>query len=139
MTQTREPCKCDVYSRVVGYFRPVNNWNKGKRQEYDERKAFIVESVKKSQQSLAGWGSSVAQCLLITTQTCPNCSMAKQMLTDTTKLPLAIIDASTDEGFEIAKKYGVSSVPTAVFIDKNDELITKEFGIEKIQSYIAEL
>ncbi len=28
----------EVYSRVVGYFRPVQNWNKGKQQEFSERK-----------------------------------------------------------------------------------------------------
>jgi anaerobic ribonucleoside-triphosphate reductase len=29
--------KCEVYSRVVGYYRPVQNWNKGKREEFKER------------------------------------------------------------------------------------------------------
>ena len=35
---------CEVYSRVVGYIRPVQQWHKGKRQEYGERKEFIVSS-----------------------------------------------------------------------------------------------
>ena len=30
----------EVYSRVVGYFRPVNQWNKGKKEEYNERVAL---------------------------------------------------------------------------------------------------
>jgi ribonucleoside-triphosphate reductase len=34
--------KCEVYSRVVGYFRPVQNWNNGKISEYKERKEFIA-------------------------------------------------------------------------------------------------
>lgn len=33
---------CEVYSRVVGYYRPVQNWNIGKQQEYKERKSFKV-------------------------------------------------------------------------------------------------
>lgn len=33
---------CEVYSRVVGYYRPVQNWNKGKRQEFADRKEFVV-------------------------------------------------------------------------------------------------
>lgn len=33
----------EVYSRVVGYFRPVNQWNKGKREEFSERKHFDVK------------------------------------------------------------------------------------------------
>ena len=34
----------EVWSRVVGYLRPVNNYNKGKREEYSERKKFVLES-----------------------------------------------------------------------------------------------
>ncbi|MDI6603742.1 MAG: ribonucleoside triphosphate reductase [Thermoanaerobacteraceae bacterium] len=33
---------CEVYSRVVGYYRPVRNWNEGKRKEFQDRKEFIV-------------------------------------------------------------------------------------------------
>ncbi|HRW95013.1 MAG TPA: ribonucleoside triphosphate reductase [Bacteroidales bacterium] len=36
---------CEVYSRIVGYMRPVNQWNSGKRQEYADRKLFKVESL----------------------------------------------------------------------------------------------
>jgi len=32
--------KMEVYSRVVGYYRPVDNWNKGKKHEFDMRKTF---------------------------------------------------------------------------------------------------
>jgi anaerobic ribonucleoside-triphosphate reductase len=34
--------KCEVYSRVVGYFRPVADWNKGKKEEFKDRKLFNV-------------------------------------------------------------------------------------------------
>lgn len=34
--------KCEVYSRVCGYFRPVANWNKGKKEEFRERKKFSI-------------------------------------------------------------------------------------------------
>jgi ribonucleoside-triphosphate reductase len=32
--------ECEVYSRVVGYLRPVNQWNRGKQQEFSDRKTF---------------------------------------------------------------------------------------------------
>ena len=35
--------KCEVYSRVVGYFRPVQNWNIGKKEEFNDRVAFDNE------------------------------------------------------------------------------------------------
>ena len=31
---------CEIYSRIVGYLRPVQNWNPGKQQEFKERKKF---------------------------------------------------------------------------------------------------
>ena len=34
---------CEVYSRVVGYLRPVQAWNQGKRQEFAERKVFRIK------------------------------------------------------------------------------------------------
>ena len=37
--------KCEVYSRVTGYFRPVSNWNKGKKEEFKDRKTFKVVSL----------------------------------------------------------------------------------------------
>jgi len=36
--------KTEVYSRVVGYYRPVNNWNKGKKQEFKERKEYSTQN-----------------------------------------------------------------------------------------------
>lgn len=33
---------CSVYSRVVGYLRPVQNWNVGKKEEFNQRKMFNV-------------------------------------------------------------------------------------------------
>ncbi len=35
--------KCDVYSRVVGYVRPVRQWNYGKQAEFKDRKLFKIE------------------------------------------------------------------------------------------------
>ncbi|MFA5355566.1 MAG: ribonucleoside triphosphate reductase [Candidatus Paceibacterota bacterium] len=36
---------CEVYSRIVGYLRPVQQWNAGKREEYEKRKTFKVPEV----------------------------------------------------------------------------------------------
>ncbi|VAW12466.1 Ribonucleotide reductase of class III (anaerobic), large subunit, partial [hydrothermal vent metagenome] len=34
--------ECEVYSRVVGYLRPVKQWNKGKKQEFINRKTYCI-------------------------------------------------------------------------------------------------
>jgi anaerobic ribonucleoside-triphosphate reductase len=40
--ETEVKVPCEVYSRIVGYLRPVQNWHQGKRQEFSERKVFRV-------------------------------------------------------------------------------------------------
>ncbi len=41
----------EIYSRVVGYYRPVQNWNKGKKEEFTLRKTFkINESLEKAEE-----------------------------------------------------------------------------------------
>jgi len=45
--ETSTPAKrqrCEVYSRVVGYLRPVHHWNKGKRQEFADRREYVVSA-----------------------------------------------------------------------------------------------
>ncbi len=39
--------KCEVFSRVVGYMRPVQNWNNGKKEEFAMRKTFDIEHPKR--------------------------------------------------------------------------------------------
>jgi anaerobic ribonucleoside-triphosphate reductase len=44
----RREIPVEVYSRVVGYYRPVNQWNKGKQEEFEERKEYSIESIERS-------------------------------------------------------------------------------------------
>lgn len=39
--------KTEVYSRIVGYFRPIENWNAGKKQEFSDRVEFVTGCEKK--------------------------------------------------------------------------------------------
>lgn len=41
--ENKERTKCEVYSRVVGYLRPVQQWNEGKQAEFADRKTFSKE------------------------------------------------------------------------------------------------
>jgi len=48
MSETSKKCgkKCEVYSRVVGYHRPIQNWNRGKKAEYKDRVVYAeVKSI----------------------------------------------------------------------------------------------
>jgi anaerobic ribonucleoside-triphosphate reductase len=40
MEQKQIRVPTEIYSRVVGYYRPVNQWNKGKQEEFSERRTY---------------------------------------------------------------------------------------------------
>jgi ribonucleoside-triphosphate reductase len=39
--------ECEVFSRVVGYHRPIKNWNRGKQEEFKDRKVYNIEDEEK--------------------------------------------------------------------------------------------
>jgi len=43
MTEQDERTKCEIWSRVCGYLRPVQQWNEGKEAEFHDRKYFKLE------------------------------------------------------------------------------------------------
>ena len=46
--------ECEVYSRIVGYLRPVKNWNKGKQEEFSERKNYSAKKAMKETEDTGG-------------------------------------------------------------------------------------
>lgn len=50
----QERTRCEVYSRVVGYLRPVDQWNEGKQAEYAERQEYVVKPVMAAANPAAG-------------------------------------------------------------------------------------
>ena len=113
--------KAEVYSRITGYYRPVQNWNDGKTQEYKNRKLYDIDTScrKKVHSSIVTVSRDDVEIkpmegvkYLFTTKTCPNCRMAKEMLKGET---VQIIDA--EENPELVKKYGIMQAPTLVIVD----------------------
>ena len=115
--------KAEVYSRITGYYRPVQNWNEGKLQEYKDRVTYdtgksvlkkepvsmrSVERVEAESQNESGEGlKKKPQLYLFTTRTCPNCRTAKEFLKG---VDYQIIDA--EEHPELAEKFGIMQAPT---------------------------
>ncbi len=109
--------KNEVYSRITGYYRPVQNWNEGKAQEFKERKLYdvAVTELKKEQQKNEKEGCPLSkQILLFTAKTCPNCKIAKSIL-DGHGLSYTVVDA--DENAELTRKFNIRQAPTLVVID----------------------
>ena len=109
--------KTEVYSRITGYYRPVQNWNDGKAQEFKDRVTYdISHSVLKKKTCDCAHDDKQAKVkvsgstpLLFTTKTCPNCKMAKRIL-DAAGVKYIAIDA--EEQKDLTVKYNVKKAPT---------------------------
>ena len=120
----------EVYARIVGYYRSVRNWNKGKRDEYHHRKQFVYDGVNTSTRVLSQNIKSAP--VIETTQTnisgtpasyeffarttCPNCPPVKKYLADCI-LPGTYVDVDTASGLEKAASLGVFAAPTVIIYD----------------------
>ena len=113
----------EVYSRITGYYRPVKNWNDGKSKEYKMRKVYNIkgDKTKKCEKK--------DEVLLFGTKTCPNCTVAKQLL-EKNKVKYKFIDA--EENVDLTKEYKVKQAPTLVVIKNGEcELIANLSNIKK--------
>ncbi len=130
--------KAEVYSRITGYYRPVQNWNEGKTQEYKNRKLYDIKHsvLKKPAKSLVTITEDDVKIeplhsvkYLFTTKTCPNCAMAKEILKGQEYI---VIDAEENE--ELTRQYGVMQAPTLVVVDGDH---TKKYvNASNIQKFV---
>ena len=133
----------EVYSRITGYYRPVQNWNDGKSQEYKDRKVYdIAASYKKHDFGFAN-GETVkeeakeitcdnnTEILLFTTATCPNCKMAANFLD---KAGISYKKLLADENAELTAKYGIKQAPTLVVV--NGDSFEKIVNVSNIKKFI---
>ena len=132
--------KAEVYSRITGYYRPVQNWNDGKTQEYKNRTLYDIahSQLKKVHTTMVTMTDDDVKVepveshkYLFTTSTCPNCKMAKKMLEGE---ELEIIDAEKNP--ELAKKFGIMQAPTLVIMDGGK--MKKYVNASNIQKYVDE-
>ncbi len=130
----------EIYSRITGYYRPVQNWNDGKLQEYQNRTEYRMGNLvknaaphsKKREEALAeAVPSEKNNTYLFTTKTCPNCSLAKKYLQN---VDYTIVDA--EENMDLAVRFGVRQAPTLVIVAGQSE--QKYVNVSNIRKY-AEL
>jgi len=135
----------EVYSRITGYYRPVQNWNAGKTQEYKERTEYVIERSHlthegpREEQAVAAAAATEApvkarRVILFATQTCPNCRIACQYLD---KAGIAYEKLMADENAELARHYGVKQAPTLVLVD--GEKFEKITGAGAIKQYVTNI
>ncbi|MBQ8580133.1 MAG: ribonucleoside triphosphate reductase, partial [Oscillospiraceae bacterium] len=140
--------KTEVYSRITGYYRPVQNWNDGKSQEFKDRKVYnIGNSVLKkaapaaescpcqAEEAPAPATAPVAgKVILFSRVTCPNCRVAEGLLS---KAGVAYEKLIADENLDLCRAYGVKGAPTLVVTD--GENFQSYYSVPEIKKYLASL
>ena len=133
--------KTEVYSRITGYYRRVQNWNAGKTQEFKDRKEYVIETSilkhgaplpKQEEECVKNQAPvSDARTILFATPTCPNCKIAVPML-EKAGLPFEKIYANDQPN--LAKSFGVMQAPTLVVSDGKE--YKKYTGVSEIKNYV---
>ena len=132
--------KTEVYSRITGYYRPIQNWNDGKSQEYKDRKEYNIakaintEVAKKEEKCECEETKKIALedgIYVFTTETCPNCRMAKNFLQQAN---ISYKELLATENVELARSLVINSAPTLIVVNNGE--VEKVENVSNIRRYI---
>ena len=147
---------CEVYSRVVGYYRPIHNWNKGKRQEFNERVTFDEKISLQNPKAKADIPSIISEEALeqfykvFTVPHCEKCEEVKSFMKEK-NLPLTVFNLKSPEGNREFRAYyskkaikerikrdhdGALKLPI-VFHIKKDDVVSTAQGIDEVKTILA--
>ena len=132
--------KTEVYSRITGYYRPVQNWNDGKSQEFEHRVEYdpikaakkefnncVCEAAEYKEEAPVAAAKEV---ILFASATCPNCKMAAMFLD---KAGIEYKKLLAEENADLANAYGVTQAPTLIVID--GENVEKIVNLSNIRAF----
>ena len=138
----------EVYSRITGYYRPVQNWNAGKTQEYKHRKVYNIETsvlthgkpdvgslkIIEDAKAECACAPKTAKAMLFSRVTCPNCRVAENLLA---KAGVEYEKLIADDNLDLCRAYGVKGAPTLVITD--GENAVNYYSVPEIKKYLASL
>ena len=136
----------EVYSRITGYYRPVQNWNDGKTQEFKDRKEYNIRTsrldpVKHPEGAAEEVCEAPAEApaaktgmYLFTTPSCPNCKLAAALLEKAGKAYEKLI---AEEHADLVAQFGVKQAPTLVVVTADG--FEKYRGVSDIKKYLSNL
>ena len=146
----------EVYTRIVGYYRSVKNWNKGKRDEYNKRKLFsqpgkpsireaagtvvstatFNEAPRLERKVLSESNAEPAGYYYFFRSTCPNCPPVKNWL-DGFNLDGKAVNVDEKAGFELAASYQIYSSPTVIFHDEEGREMYRASDVGALDALFA--
>ena len=151
--------KAEVYSRITGYYRPVQNWNTGKTQEYKDRRTYDISHSVLTHDGPnpvgAGFGTvnpahmmmpeevntgevietktaDGRKAILFKTAVCPNCKIAGSMLDDA-GVSYEALDAN--DAPDLVQKFGIMQAPTLVIMEGDS--YEKYTGVSDIRGWMT--
>ena len=145
--ETVEGRKTEVYTRIVGYYRSLRNWNRGKREEYSHRLLFDMEAIPDETPATAAAITQAADraadheadtspqpvnYIYFFRETCPNCPPARELLSQL-ELPGEEMNVDTDEGTRLALEYGIYATPTVIFFDSSGEEVFRTSSTDDLK------
>lgn len=137
----------EVYTRIVGYYRSVRNWNAGKREEFGKRMEFSFPGAESrgfeapapsepGRTRRVDTGKPAQSWLLFTRRSCHNCPPVRDYLA-TTALEGHVVDVDADEGIELARAYDIMATPTAVLMDADGEECARAYTTGQLKAILA--
>ena len=131
----------EVYSRITGYYRPVQNWNDGKAQEYKDRRTYDIAG---SVLTHSGPVESSSECVceeksaaltdgiyLFASATCPNCKIAQTLLD---KAEIGFTKILAEENVALAESLKIKQAPTLVTV--SGDTVEKYVSVPEIKKFI---
>ena len=132
----------EVYSRITGYYRPVQNWNVGKAQEYKNRKVYDLSEWESEragngvQPGIALDFESGGDCALldgiylVTTKNCPNCRLAKNFLSG-----IEYTELDAENNAKLVESLGIKQAPTLVTVQEG--VVSLYANASKIRAFVS--
>ncbi len=129
----------EVYTRIVGYYRAVKNWNKGKKSEFKQRVCFepdFAAAKEEAKEKAPADADAPASFIYFTKKTCPNCPAVKEFV-ETLDIEHTGYVVDTAEGLEKAREYNVFAVPTVIFFSADGKELYRAYNVKEIKAKLG--
>ncbi len=132
--------KAEVYSRITGYYRPVQNFNDGKAQEFKDRKVYNIENSVLRRDGVSTTVDTKAEetesaladgVYLFATKSCPNCKAMAQLLD---RAGISFEKIYVEDNEDLARALGLRQAPTLVEVKAGNA--EKFVNVVAIKTYI---
>ncbi len=128
----------EVYARIVGYYRSLNNWNRGKRAEFGERVTYDVSAslTQNAPSTLSGRICAARRYIFFYRATCPACPAMKSAIA-ATPIEGTAIDVDSEEGFALAAEYAILTTPQVIFLGSDGSEIARSNDPVEVRDALA--